>query len=153
MGLLTIEERDRLMLYLSRLPGIQSDAVRNSLLSGVPNSVRLQIQAVGIPATDLSAPIDTIDSDALPLEDGSWPIAGVINNAARSVEGTITAQRLRQLLTEAQARQASPARGAGQPNGASAEERTVNTRAVRELVTTAMSDSELTTLAFDYFRP
>lgn len=153
MGLLTVEERDRLLLYLSRLPGIQSEAVRNALLSGVPTTVRNQIQAVGIPAADLSAMIDTIDSDALQLADGSWPIERVITNAADRVDGTITAEMLRQLLAQARARQAGPPQAAAPAAGPAGAAPRFNTNGLRNLLSAALSDSDLTTLAFDYFRP
>ncbi|MFO7169267.1 MAG: hypothetical protein DIU80_014680 [Chloroflexota bacterium] len=151
MSLLTSEERDKLIDLLAQLPNVETPAVRNSLLVGMPDSTRLNIQSAGIPLIDLRSMVEIADSDSAQQADGSWPILRVITNAVRMVRGSALAIKLQQLHDAAAARavkaSTAPASGATSPGPA----RAVNTDALRGLLTAACSASDLTTLCYDYF--
>ena len=151
MGLLTIAERDTLIALLTKLPSIETAAVRGVLLAGVPQSVMQTVQIVNIAYVDLSSIVSAADNDGAQQADGSWPILRVITNASRIVPGTKLAGDLQQLLDTAAARAVAPT--GTQAAVAGTAGRTLDTAVLRELLGAAFSASDLTTLAFDYFRP
>ena len=104
MSLLTVSEQDKLKDLLVKLPNIALPAVRQNLLSGLPETITLNIISVGIPAIDVAAIVDTVDGEWAQLADGTWPITRVIENAARLVAGQRLATDLRALLDTANSR-------------------------------------------------
>lgn len=103
-GLLTLEERDRLVELLGMLPNIGSSAMRDSLLFGVPQPIRLSLVSSGAAAADLRQLVEVADGAGAQQADGSWPIERVIFNAIRMVDGSRLAAELRQLYDGAKGR-------------------------------------------------
>jgi hypothetical protein len=82
MKQLTIEERQKLINLLGKLPNIRVLEERLSLMAGLPESVQNNIASSTIAQTHISNIVNTLGDDAyFELMDGSYPIITVIRTA------------------------------------------------------------------------
>ncbi len=82
MGLLTREERRRLVDLLLKLPNIKlNPAVRILLIGNLPPELLQNISYSDLPSVHIDAIINTTDGPGAQRADGSWPIIWVIENA------------------------------------------------------------------------
>jgi ATP-dependent Clp protease ATP-binding subunit ClpA len=82
MELLPWEDRQKLLRLLLELPNIQDKAVRDDLLSGLPEALIRSINISSPAQAHLNAMIDVVNGTAWArLRDNSWPIIQLIQNA------------------------------------------------------------------------
>jgi hypothetical protein len=97
MGLLTQEERQKLIELLLRLPDIGIPSIRNTLVAGLPPTLVNLIPFSGIPNADITSLVHTVDSEETKSDDHSWPVLIVIENAIYAVRGSRLAGELQNL--------------------------------------------------------
>jgi V8-like Glu-specific endopeptidase len=99
MGLLTGAERASLIELLLRLPNVDREAVRRSLVAGLPSMLRLSIEDPGVAGAHVTSIVDMAETDAWSqLPDGSWSVIRIVENAIFSVRGSRLEQELGALL-------------------------------------------------------
>lgn len=109
MGLLTRTEQQQLVDLLCRLPNIEADTTRRTLLRGLPPSLRQTVPFSGVTRTDVKTMVDALDADGARLGDGGWPILLVIEEAIDQARALQLEHELQVLLDTLKARSSPPA--------------------------------------------
>jgi hypothetical protein len=82
MGLLTHEERDKLVSLLLKLPNQANPVIRRQLYAGLPHDLQYQIVEEGPPRTHFASIVNTLDDEGWIEEyGGNWPILQMIERA------------------------------------------------------------------------
>jgi V8-like Glu-specific endopeptidase len=109
MGVLHRKDREVLAGLLLKLPNITHQATRQALIADLPEFLRNSVALGNAPNVDIGAIIETVDSDAAQLEDGTWPILWVIEKAMNWLRGARLARQLQEIYdTARQFAQAPP---------------------------------------------
>jgi hypothetical protein len=110
MGLLTADERKRLIESLLKIPLASDENWRQGLLAGLPDPLRTGIAGSSVPRIHLTIIVDTVDNAVWAcLPDGTWSVIMVIENALPYVDGSTLGDVLKTLLTGLQTRSAQQA--------------------------------------------
>jgi len=106
MGLLTTAEQNLLIDLLIDLDGLSDTNARLTLIRGLPQQRKREVDLNGRVRIFVSNLVDALES--LRLEDGSWPIALVIEEAIKWTKGSLLAGQLDSILATARARPPQP---------------------------------------------
>jgi hypothetical protein len=107
MGLLTPDERRKLIALLLSLPNMDDPAARRLLLASLPQRLQDNVPFSNTPSIHIAGIVDTVNNDAWTyLRDGSPAVAIVIANAIGAVEGSSLAKPLENLQYELNVRAA-----------------------------------------------
>src|SRR5690349_9445521 len=101
MGLLTRQERERLVQLLLQIPQIYDIEWRRLLTATLPERLRTSIPTAPDALTHVTHMLEIADSDAwVRLPNGDRPIVVIIGNALLAVSGTSMAMELQSLSLE-----------------------------------------------------
>src|SRR5688572_28045888 len=99
MGLLTREQRNRLVELLVMIPNVHDPVARNSLVVHLPDELRLSIPISAAPRVHIQSIVDTVEETRwTPLVDDAWPIILVVESALFLMKGTHNHAELERLL-------------------------------------------------------
>jgi len=132
MGVLTAEERERLIDLLLSLPNVEDPAARRLLTANLPRRLLENIPFSDTTAIHVANIVDAVTSDAWAyLPDGSPAAAIVLANAAQMVDGSALGAELTGLLNDLKARPAPPRPAPGAESRGAAPAVGVDGRAAR----------------------
>ena len=111
MGLLTRDEQRTLGDLLLKLPNIRDEAVRRSLLAGLPDTLRHSIASSWLsPVVHVMTILETVESETwAQLPDDSWATIRVVENALYLARGARLEVELQNLLDALKGRAAERA--------------------------------------------
>ena len=164
MRLLTPAEQISLVDLLMQLQNIELQEVRQSLLFALPKTITTLITESRIPRIHIQSIISaSIDQPPPDTAGDNWPIVQVIANAIPLSTDSDLIQNLKKLhdLALARATTAAGDGGVTRPKDVQATRIVpsypptgdIDTAVLRELLTAALSSSDLSTVCFDYFPP
>src|SRR5689334_1166983 len=100
MSVLTRRERRQLIDLLLSLPNVADIRTRRILLLGLPSTLQNAVPSRDDAQTDISTMLSIVDGDTWAvLEDGTWSVAVIIENAQAMVRGSSLSTELAQMLT------------------------------------------------------
>lgn len=112
MGLLTRQERGKLLDLLGRLPNIDNPSVRRRLIQNLPQQLQHAIEHSSITDVHIDNIVDVADGATWhKLLDGRCSILVIIENAMNRVQGSLIEQEFKDLLQTLEPRCGSPPGG------------------------------------------